>query len=131
VLAHRDGARIVAGAQWLNPATIRMFDQELAAMVARGFTPVLALRTISALSHYVTGFVLQEQASGPRDAKQPPDQHAALAELLDGGTSAPLLVAVRRGGSPLGEAAFEHGLRALIDGTAAALARQRPTRQVR
>ena len=40
--AHRDGARLVAGAQWLNPATIRTFDRELAAMVDRGFTPVLA-----------------------------------------------------------------------------------------
>jgi TetR/AcrR family tetracycline transcriptional repressor len=131
VLTHRDGARLVAGAQWLNPATIRMFDQELAAMVGRGFTPVLALRTISALAHYVTGFVLQEQASRQEDAKQPPDQLAALAEQLDGGTSAPLLVAIHQGGSPLGEQAFEHGLRALIDGTAAALARQHPTDQVR
>src|SRR5262245_48256506 len=39
VLAHRDGARLVAGAQWLTPATIRMFDEELTAMVGRGFTP--------------------------------------------------------------------------------------------
>lgn len=122
VLAHRDGARLVANAQWLNPATIRMFNQELAAMVGRGFTPVLALRTISALAYYVNGFVLQEQAS----PEQPSAQLAALAELLDGGMSAPLLVAVREGGNPLGEQAFEHGLRALLDGTAAALARQRP-----
>jgi TetR/AcrR family transcriptional regulator, tetracycline repressor protein len=131
VLAHRDGARLVAGAQWLNPATIRMFDEELTAMVGRGFTPVLALRTISALAYYVNGFVLQEQASRREVAERPPDQLAALAELLDGGASAPLLVAIREGGSPLGEEAFKHGLRALIDGTAAALARQRPTRQVR
>jgi TetR/AcrR family transcriptional regulator, tetracycline repressor protein len=40
-----------------------------------------------------------------------------------------VLVAIREGGSPLGEGAFEHGLRALIDGTAAALARQRSTDQ--
>jgi AcrR family transcriptional regulator len=125
VLAHRDGARIVANAQWLNPATIRTFDEELTAMLGRGFTPVLALRTISALAYYVNGFVLQEQASRQEDAKQPSDQLAALAELLSGGASAPLLVAIREGGNPLGEQAFEHGLRALIDGTAAALARQR------
>jgi len=131
VLAHRDGARLVAGAQWLTPATIRMFDEELTAMVGRGFTPVLALRTISALAYYINGFVLQEQASRQEVAERPPDQLAALAELLEGGASAPLLVAIREGGSPLGEAAFEHGLRALIDGTAAALARQRPTRQAR
>jgi TetR/AcrR family tetracycline transcriptional repressor len=96
LLAHRDGARLVAGAQWLNPATIRMFDQELAAMVDRGFTPVLALRTISALAYYVNGFVLQEQASPQQDAEPPAEQLAALAELLDGGTSAPLLVAIHQ-----------------------------------
>src|SRR5437867_867347 len=33
VLAHRDGARIVAGAYWLGPATIQTFNDELAAMV--------------------------------------------------------------------------------------------------
>jgi TetR/AcrR family transcriptional regulator, tetracycline repressor protein len=124
VLAHRDGARLVAGAQWLNPATIRMFDQELTAMVGRGFTAVLALRTISALAYYVNGFVLQEQASRQQDRSKAADQLAALAGQLDGGASAPLLVAIREGGTPLGEQAFEHGLRALIDGTAAALARQ-------
>jgi TetR/AcrR family tetracycline transcriptional repressor len=100
-------------------------------MVSGGFTPVLALRTISALAYYVNGFARQELASRQEDAEQPPDQLAELAEQLDGGVSAPLLVAIHYGGSPLGEAAFEHGLRALIDGTAAALARQRLTRQVR
>ncbi|MBO3751062.1 TetR/AcrR family transcriptional regulator C-terminal domain-containing protein [Streptosporangiaceae bacterium NEAU-GS5] len=45
----------------LSPATIRTFDQELTAIVERGFTPALALHTITAISRYVTGFVLQEQ----------------------------------------------------------------------
>jgi TetR/AcrR family transcriptional regulator, tetracycline repressor protein len=79
-----------------------------------------------ALAHYVTGFVLQEQSS-QQHPQQPPDQLAELAGLLDGGESSTLLVAIREGGSPLGEDAFEHGLRALIDGTAAAVARQRPS----
>jgi len=130
LLAHRDGARLVANARALSPATIRMYDEELTAMVGCGFTPVLALRTTGALAYYVNGFVLQEQASRQEDRGQPADQLAALAELLDGGASASLLVAIREGGSPLGEEAFEHGLRALIDGTAAALARHRSTDQV-
>src|SRR4029450_2931151 len=82
--------------------------------------PVLALRTIMAIAHYVTGFVLQEQTERQEDAEQPAEQVAELAELLDGGASATLAVAVRDGGSPLGEDAFEHGLRVLINGTAAA-----------
>jgi hypothetical protein len=79
-----------------------------------------------AIAHYVNGFVLQEQTSRQEDAEQPADQLAELAGPLDGGASSTLLMGIREGGSPLGEDAFEHGLRALIDGTAAALARQHP-----
>lgn len=122
LLAYRDGARVVANAR-LGPAAVRMFDQELTAMVGCGFTPVLALRTIAAISRYVTGFVFQEQAERQEDTRAPADQFLALAELLDGGTSATLIAAIREGGSPLGEQAFEHGVGALIDGSAAALAR--------
>jgi TetR/AcrR family transcriptional regulator, tetracycline repressor protein len=125
LLAHRDGARIVANAR-VSPATLRLFNEELAAMVDCGFTPVLALRTIMAVAHYVNGFVLQEQTSRQDDAQQQADQFAELAGLLDGGASSTLLTAIREDGSLLGEDAFEHGLRALIDGTAAALARQHP-----
>jgi TetR/AcrR family tetracycline transcriptional repressor len=124
VLAHRDGARLVATAQWLSPATIKTFDQELTAMVDRGFSPALALRTIATLSRYVNGFVLQEQTERRGRAEPPADQLAAVAELLDGGTSSALLSAIREGGSPLGEEAFEHGLQVLMDGTSAALARR-------
>ena len=126
LLAHRDGARIVANAR-MSPATLRMFDVELAAMVGRGFTPALALRTIMALAHYVNGFVLQEQTERQEDTEPSGDALAATAGLLDGGGSSTLLLAIRQGGSPLGEDAFEHGLQALIDGTAAAVSRQRPS----
>jgi TetR/AcrR family tetracycline transcriptional repressor len=124
LLAHRDGARIVSNAAGLSPATIRMFDEELTAMVGRGFTPLLALHTITALTHYINGAVLREQADR-QEHTGTPDLLAALAELLDGGTEATLFVALREGGGSLGEEVFEHGLRALIDGTAAALALQR------
>ncbi|MFD1545373.1 TetR/AcrR family transcriptional regulator C-terminal domain-containing protein [Nonomuraea guangzhouensis] len=112
LLAHRDGARIVCTAAQPSPATVRMFEQEVAGMVGRGFTPVLALRTITSVAHYVNGFALQAQ--GGRSS-------AAPADLLDGGMSAPLAAALAEGGDPFGEEAFEHGLRALIDGTAVAL----------
>ena len=119
LLAHRDGARLVANAR-MSPATLAMFDQELTAMVERGFTPVLALRTIMAIAHYVNGFVLQEQTER-QDTQQPADGLAALAGPLDGGPSATLLLAIRQGGQPLSEDAFEHGLQALVNGTTAAL----------
>jgi len=122
LLAHRDGARVVTSAQWLDPTTIKMFDAELAGMAECGFTPVLALHTITAVTNYVTGFVLREQTERPTDPQAPPTTRlAALAQLLDHGTSAPLYAAIRDGGNPLGEQAFEHGLNALIDGTTLAL----------
>lgn len=132
VLAHRDGARIVSTAAQLSPATVRMFDRELAAMVGCGFAPVLALRTISTISHYVNGFALQAQ-SARRVAL---DADVALSERLSevaerfgGDTSAPLITAMVEGGNPFGEEAFEHGLRALIKGTEAALEEQEDRRE--
>ena len=120
LLAHRDGARIVANAR-MSPATLGMLDEELTAMVGCGFTPALALRTIMAIAHYVNGFVLQEQTERQEDTQPPAGELAAMAELLDGGGWSTLLVAIREGGSPLGEEAFEYGLQALIDGTTTAL----------
>ncbi|WP_405142617.1 TetR/AcrR family transcriptional regulator C-terminal domain-containing protein [Sphaerisporangium sp. NBC_01403] len=108
LLAHRDGARVVSGAAELSPETVRMFEEELAAMTSRGFTPVLAVRTISTLTHYITGFVLQEQATRPSGR---PREEAVPT----------LTAALHAGGGPLGEDAFEHGLRTIITGTADAL----------
>ncbi|MGN9784552.1 TetR/AcrR family transcriptional regulator C-terminal domain-containing protein [Nonomuraea sp. ZG12] len=127
LLAHRDGARLVVSATQLSAAATRLLDEELTAMTSRGFSPVLALHTITTFSRYVTGFVLQEQAAPRPPAEAPQDRLAALAAILEGGESATLLVALREGGSSLGESAFEHGLRALIDGTAAALSRPQLT----
>ncbi|MEJ3652597.1 TetR/AcrR family transcriptional regulator C-terminal domain-containing protein [Actinomycetes bacterium KLBMP 9759] len=112
--AHRDGARIVANAR-LGPETVRLLNEELAAMVGLGFAPVLALRTITTAARYVNGFVLQEQAErhGGVDG-----QIAALGSILDGAPSAPLLLAVRAGGDPFSEDTFEHGLNVLVEGTA-------------
>lgn len=111
LLAHRDGARVVAHAAALSPAAIELFDEELDALVGRGFTPGLALRTIATVTRYINGFVLQEQVERqPNTAVQP---------------GVTLLAAITESGNPLGEDAFEHGLRVLIDGTAAALERVR------
>ncbi|MFI6498571.1 TetR/AcrR family transcriptional regulator C-terminal domain-containing protein [Nonomuraea typhae] len=106
--SHRDGARVVAGATSLSQEALDLFEEELDAMVAAGFTPGLALRTISAVSHYTVGVVLREQTEG--------QGHWA-------GTPGPTLrAAVAEAGGALNEAAFEHGLLALVDGTAQALA---------
>ncbi|PRY46157.1 hypothetical protein [Umezawaea tangerina] len=67
------------------------------------------------------GFVLQEQ-SGPGQSAAPTDERlAGLVAVLGGDPEAVLVVAVRDGGGLLGEDVFEHGLRALVLGTEAAL----------
>ena len=112
LLASRDGARVVSAAVRGGDA-VRHFEQELAAMVERGFTPVQALRTITALSHYINGHVLQEQAvvaaAGSGD-------HPELSEL-------PTLAAAVRSGSPIGDEVFEYGLTILIKGTESVVGR--------
>lgn len=42
----------------MSPATVELFDAELAALTGFGFSPAAALRTIAALTHYVHGSVL-------------------------------------------------------------------------
>jgi AcrR family transcriptional regulator len=105
LLASRDGARVVASAVRGGEA-VRHFEEELAAMVARGFTPVRALRTITALSHYINGHVLQEQAVAGAQPAERPD----LSEL-------PTLAAALAAASPIGDDVFAYGLRVFIAGT--------------
>ena len=106
LLASRDGARVVASAVRGREA-VRHFEEELAAMVERGFTPVQALRTITALSHYINGHVLQEQAV----VGAPPPERPDLSEL-------PTLAAALAAASPIGDDVFAYGLRVFIAGTA-------------
>jgi TetR/AcrR family tetracycline transcriptional repressor len=107
LLASRDGARVVAGAV-RGGDSVRHFEQELAAMVECGFTPVQALCTITALSHYINGQVVQEQAvsATAADRSERPDL-----------TDLPTLAAALRSGSPIGDEIFEYGLAILIKGT--------------
>jgi TetR/AcrR family tetracycline transcriptional repressor len=121
MLAHRDAARVVTNARALDPETLKSFDRELAAMVERGFSPALALRSITALTFFVNGFVLQEQRDPRRPTGSDPALLSELSGQLDAGPDAPLLAGYAAGG-PLGDEAFAHGLRALVAGTATALA---------
>ncbi|GLV53296.1 hypothetical protein KDH_01510 [Dictyobacter sp. S3.2.2.5] len=84
---------------------------------------MVALRTITALTNYVNGCILQEQ-SARRPTTHASVSHEALAELSHLGRTAPLHVAFAEGGSLYNEASFEYGLQALIEGCATALHRR-------
>lgn len=99
----------------MTPATANLLDEELGAMVRCGFSPALALQTIATISQYINGFVLQEQAR-QQTAAEPTS--AAFTDLPP-----VILAALQAGADTSSDATFEHGLRCIIDGTAAALAR--------
>ncbi|MBB4935539.1 TetR/AcrR family tetracycline transcriptional repressor [Lipingzhangella halophila] len=127
LLSRRDGARLVAATR-PTAAAVNGFDAELAALVDRGFTPVRAMRAIVLLGHYITGFVLEEQADQQRhaDTGETPPERMTEDQRTDLLRATPTLAAaIRDGGDPGGEAAFEDGLRMLIDGIAAGLERSR------
>ncbi|WP_017595946.1 TetR/AcrR family transcriptional regulator C-terminal domain-containing protein [Nocardiopsis potens] len=118
LLSHRDGARLVAGTS-AGPEIVAAFDREPAALVEQGFTPLQAMRAITALGAFVSGFVLEEQARLDRD--RTPDPGPAEAAPV-------LAAAIGEGGSPDGPAAFEDGLAYLLHGIGAALTTDAPGR---
>ncbi|QFG27104.1 TetR/AcrR family transcriptional regulator C-terminal domain-containing protein [Actinomadura sp. WMMB 499] len=108
LMSYRDGARLVAGTS-AGPEIAIAFDRELASMVRQGFTPVRAMRAITALGAFVTGFVMEEQARETRTEQ--PDIPAGSAP-----ETPTLMAAIAEGGSPDAPAAFEDGLTLLLDG---------------
>lgn len=112
LLASRDGARVVSSAVRAGNA-VQHLEVELEAMVARGFSPLLALRTIMTLGHYIDGHVLQEQTTAARPR---PSGISDISQM-------PTIFAAVTAGSPQGDEVFEHGLDVLIAGTEAVLTR--------
>jgi TetR/AcrR family tetracycline transcriptional repressor len=108
LLAHRDGARLMIGAD-PGPAVVERLDEELSALVHRGFPAALGLRAIAAVSHYTTGFVLQEQARRPTAARLPPPDRV------------PTLTAALAAADPDPQSSFDGGLTLVLDGIAGAV----------
>lgn len=98
LLAHRDGARVVSAKRAASPKVLEGFQREIDAMAGLGFSPGMAMNTIGVISHYVTGFVLDEQS-----------------RILDGGPEGV------DDGSRSADA-FDHGVRVIVFGTQAILA---------
>ena len=124
LLSRRDGARLVAGTS-PGPVVARQAEAEIRTLVSVGFTPAQALRAITAIGHYVTGFVLEEQAAQHRP--QPPSPTSSQPSSEE----APLLMAAIRDGGPAESSdAFEQGISMLIDGMQALLQRGAGSRQL-
>ncbi|WP_199040236.1 TetR/AcrR family transcriptional regulator C-terminal domain-containing protein [Glycomyces salinus] len=123
LLSRRDGARLIAGSRG-SADVLSHLDATIAALIGLGFTAVQALRALTTINSYVTGFVLEEQADRQRHADTgetpPEDMSPEQQEQLLSATPA-LGQAIREGGDPGGPAAFEDGLRTIVAGIGQAL----------
>ncbi|WP_326822684.1 TetR/AcrR family transcriptional regulator C-terminal domain-containing protein [Streptosporangium sp. NBC_01756] len=108
--AHRDAARLFVGAR-PGPSTLPMFQTALESLRRAGFPPREALRGLFTLGHYVTGFVLEEQAQ----SAGPPQDDLEQARHWFADHPA-LFEAVAQSGHPQGEETFEHGLSTILNG---------------
>jgi TetR/AcrR family tetracycline transcriptional repressor len=126
LLAHRDGARVVAGSRPLD-SMVPLVEKVLVVMREIGFPPGYALRCIVNTANYVAGFVMEEQAEQRRFAEDrgfaAEDVRAFVAAL--GKDHPTMAAALDEVGDPGGDAGFEHGLQLMIDGMRAALDRSR------
>jgi TetR/AcrR family transcriptional regulator, tetracycline repressor protein len=119
LLSCRDGARLVIGST-PGAAVAREAEAGLQTLVGIGFTPAQGLRALIAIGHYVTGFAMEEQSAQRRS------QHQARTSQGPEGAEVqtPILAAaIRDGGPPETDEAFEQGLWMLIDGMRALLQR--------
>lgn len=114
LLAYRDGARVHAGTE-AEPHDLDRIEAQAAALVAAGFTPVQTMELLVAVSRYVVGCVLEEQAS--------PTAGAVETEQLDAAAQAyPILAQAMAHYRASGHAAlFERGLDLLVAGAEAGL----------
>ncbi|MEU6172950.1 TetR/AcrR family transcriptional regulator C-terminal domain-containing protein [Streptantibioticus parmotrematis] len=105
LLAHRDGARLVATYTPFGRSALRAAEDGLTLLTAAGVPLALAAHFGDTLTGYVTGFVMQEQAVGGVG-----DAGADLAAY-------PLLSRWAREGTPPDrDAAFASGVGLIVDG---------------
>lgn len=112
LLAYRDGARVHAGTE-ADPQDLEDVEAQIAFLVAAGFPVGRAMDVLVAISRYVVGCVLEEQAE-PLNGE---------AEVLDEAVEAyPLVAQALAGYRASGYAPmFERGLDLLIAGAETAL----------
>ena len=119
LMAHRDGARVLAATPPVGPHRLRLIEQLLHALVGAGLSRARVVDAAFVMNSYVVGFVLDETAGYPADSASakrmreegrrwfkslPRQQYPTLVAFADELVDAP---ADRR---------FKLGLRALLDG---------------
>ena len=117
LISHRDAALVVAGNR-PTEASLPGIEQVLASLVAVGFPPDEALRTILSIGNYVIGCAVEHQAEAAREPD--PERDARLLERAQDLPNLRAAIAgIDRPGPAAGDAAFEYGLGLLIEGVRA------------
>jgi AcrR family transcriptional regulator len=119
LMAHRDGARVLAATPPAGPNRLRLIEQVLHTLTSAGLTPAKVVDASFVFNSYVVGFVLDETLGQPPDEavaervreearhwfkSLPRDQYPTLVALADAIIDTPP------------DRRFKVGLRALLDG---------------
>jgi TetR/AcrR family tetracycline transcriptional repressor len=128
LMAHRDGARLLAATPPVGRHRIRLIEQILHALKGAGFSPSMIADGAFVMNSYVVGFVLDETLGVPRDAAAAArrrEEAMRWFKLLPA-TEYPTLIALadKLIDSPA-DRRFELGLRALLDGLELRLSQKR------
>ncbi|KQV55811.1 MULTISPECIES: tetracycline resistance transcriptional repressor TetR [unclassified Caulobacter] len=115
LLAYRDGARVHAGTE-AEPDDLDHVEAQAMVLVRAGFSPAQAMQLFIAVSRYVVGCVLEEQAS-------PATGSAEQARLDEAAQAYPILAEAMAHYRESGHAGlFERGLELMVRGAEAELA---------
>lgn len=118
LLSYRDGARVHAGTE-ADPGDLGPVEAQAMALVRAGFSPAQAMQLFIAVSRYVVGCVLEEQASPIAGS---PDQ----ARLDEAAQAYPVLAEAMAHYRESGhEGLFERGLELMVKGAEAELVTER------
>ncbi|MER5301689.1 TetR/AcrR family transcriptional regulator C-terminal domain-containing protein [Streptomyces lasiicapitis] len=127
LLRYRDGAKVYSGTYFTDTSYAAPVEAQLRCLTEAGFTPGAAARALLTATSYTIGYVIEEQATGPRPGADGADgaggegyDLAARAERLK---DYPLAAAAGEEMFRGYEDGFEAGLAAVVAGIGATLLR--------
>jgi TetR/AcrR family tetracycline transcriptional repressor len=121
--SHRDGARVIAGANLSQSAIVRVFNDAVQVLQGAGFGAMAALNATLTISAYTLGSVFDAQVDPYRAVDPRPDASGALHGAVDPARFSALAMALgevaRVSSGQDRTAGFEAGLRIILAGIGA------------